>query len=102
MRKASIKILQGQTCLATSIDSCWIKLIATFQNKASASASWDDFGGLDDDWGDTADSWRADGKSRTRKQVLDSQHGLETFPKPSKEVGQAYLVENSSGGISLM
>ena len=52
-------------------------MIATFQNKASASASWDDFGGLDDDWGDTADSWRADGKSRTRKQVLDSQHGLE-------------------------
>jgi hypothetical protein len=39
-----------------------------FQQK-KASATWDDFGGLDDDWGDSADSWKSDGKSRPRKQV---------------------------------
>ena len=39
------------------------------KQNTKSNAGWDDFGGLDDDWGDSADSWKSDGRTRTRKQV---------------------------------
>jgi hypothetical protein len=47
------------------------------QNRKEA-ASWDDFGGFEDDWGDSANAWKASGKPRTRKEVRLSREALLT------------------------
>jgi len=58
------------------------------KQNTKVNAGWDDFGGLDDDWGDSADSWKSDGKTRTRKQVERNVRDWSRYPIYQYGIGE--------------